>query len=52
MDKILGLVAFLSFTLCGCAVETVCDDWRSCVIFVIGLIVLIATAFAITRGDK
>ena len=52
MDKIIGTVFLLAFILCGCSINTVCDDWRSSVIFAIGFIVCVATAAAITRGDK
>ena len=52
MDKVAGIVFCTAWVLCGCSVEKICDDWRACVIFVIALIVVIATAAAITRGDN
>ena len=52
MQKAAGVIFFLAWLLCGCSVEKICDDWRACVIFVIALIVVIATAAAITRGDN
>ena len=52
MQKAAGVIFFLAWLLCGCSVEKICDDWRACVIFVIALIVVIATAAAITRNDQ
>ena len=52
MGKIISVVFFAAWLMCGCSVEKICDDWRACVIFVIALIVVIATAAAITRGDN
>ena len=52
IEKAAGVILFVAWLLCGCCVETICDDWRSCVIFVIALIVVIATAAAITRNDQ
>ena len=51
MQKAAGVIFFLAWLLCGCSVEKICDDWRACVIFVIALIVVIATAAAITRNE-
>jgi hypothetical protein len=42
----------MAWLLCACSIDQVCDDWRACVIFVIALIVVIATAAAITRNDQ
>ena len=40
------------YVLAACSIDQVCDDWRACVIFVVGLIVVIAAAAAITRNDQ
>lgn len=52
MSKIAGVVFFVAWLLCGCAIESVMDDWRSSVIVVIAVIVCIVTAAVITSGDK
>lgn len=52
MQKAAGVIFFVSWLLCGCSIDQIFDDWRACVIFVIALIVVIATAAAITRGDN
>lgn len=52
MQNVMSVILFTAWLLCGCSVEKICDDWRACVIFVIALIVVIATAAAITRGDN
>ena len=52
MQKAAGVIFFVCWLLCGCSVDQIFDDWRACVIFVIALIVVIASAAAITRGDN
>lgn len=52
MQKAAGVIFLFSWLLCGCSVDQIFDDWRSCVIFVIALIVVIASAAAITRNDQ
>lgn len=52
MRQAIEAIMFMAWLLCGCCVETICDDWRSCVAFVIALIVVIASAAAITRNDQ
>ena len=48
----LGCIFFVAWLVVGCSIDCICDDWRACVIFVIALIVVIATAAATTRGDN
>ena len=52
MQNVMSVILFTAWLLCGCSVEKICDDWRACVIFVIALIVVIASAAAITRNDQ
>ena len=52
MQKAAGVIFLFSWLLCGCSVDQIFDDWRACVIFVIALIVVIASAAAITRNDQ
>ena len=52
MRQAIEAIMFTAWLLCGCCVEKICDDWRSCVVFVIALIVAIASAAAITRNDQ
>lgn len=52
MQKAAGVIFLISWLLCGCSVDQIFDDWRACVIFVIALIVVIASAAAITRNDQ
>lgn len=52
MRKAIETICFMAWLLCACSIDKVCDDWRACVIFVIALIVVIATAAAITRNDQ
>ena len=52
MQNVMSVILFTAWLLCGCSVEKICDDPRARVIFVIALVVVIATAAAITRGDN
>jgi hypothetical protein len=47
IEKAAGVILFISWLLCGCCVETICDDWRACVVFVIALIVAILAAVTV-----
>ena len=52
MQNVMSVILFTAWLLCGCSVEKICDDWRAFVIFVIAMIVVIASAAAITRNDQ
>lgn len=52
MQNVMSVILFTAWLLCGCSVEKVCDDWRACVIFVIGLIVVIACAYVMGKEIK
>jgi len=47
IEKAAGVILFVAWLLCGCCVETICDDWRSCVAFVTALIVAILAAVTV-----
>ncbi len=51
MQRAAGVIFFVAWLLCGCAVETIMDDWRSCLVFVVAMIVTIVAAAVITGGD-
>ena len=51
MQKAAGVIFLFSWLLCGCSVDQIFDDWRSCVIFVIALAVTVLAAAVITIGD-
>lgn len=51
MQKVAGIIFFLSFVLCGCSVESICDDWRAALTFVIALAITVLAAAVITIGD-
>lgn len=44
MDKAVGIVFFVAWLLCGCSIESICDDWRSTLIFVVAFAVTAAAA--------
>lgn len=52
MKQAAGVILFMAWLLCGCSVETILDDWRSPITFVIGLIVMIAAAIVLGSKDK
>ena len=47
MRQAIEAIMFTAWLLCGFCVETICDDWRACVVFVIALIVAIAAAVVV-----
>ena len=47
MRQAIEAIMFTAWLLCGCCVETICDDWRACVVFVTALIVAIAAAVVV-----
>ncbi len=52
MKQAAGVILFLAWLLCGCCVETICDDWRSCVVFVVALIVAIISAVTVLSSGN
>lgn len=51
MGKIVSVVFFVAWLLCGCSIESICDDWRAALTFVIALAVTVLAAAVITIGD-
>ena len=47
MRQAIEAIMFTAWLLCGCCVETICDDWQACVVFVIALIVAILAAVTV-----
>lgn len=52
MQKAVGVIFFMAWLLCGCAIETAMDDWRACVVVVVAIIVCVVSAALITGGDE
>ena len=52
MRQAIEAIMFMAWLLCGCCAETICDDWRSCVIFVIALIVAIISAVTVLSSGN
>jgi len=52
MRQAIEAIMFMAWLLCGCCVETICDDWRSCVVFVIALIVAIISAVTVLSSGN
>lgn len=50
MEKIISVVFFAAWLMCGCSVEKVCDDWRAMLIFVIAFAVTLVAAVVIGDG--
>lgn len=44
MQKVIAVVFFLSWLLCGCAVEKALDDWRALLIVVVAIVVCVVVA--------
>ena len=52
LHKVAGILFFVSWLLCGCSIDQALDDWRACVIFVLALIVAIASIMALNWREK
>lgn len=52
MQKVAGIIFFLSFVLCGCSIDSIFESPKKSAVFAVALIVVIATAAAITRNDQ
>lgn len=52
MRQAIEAIMFMAWLLCGCCVETICDDWRSCVAFMIALIVAIISAVTVLSSGN
>ena len=51
MQKTAGVIFFISWMLCGCSIENICDDQHATLIFIVALAVVILAAAVITIGD-
>ncbi len=51
MQKAAGVIFFAMWIMCGCTVETMMDDWRSCLVVIIALVVCAVTA-ALMGGEE
>ena len=51
MQKVAGIIFFLSFVLCGCSVESIFESPKNSVVFIIALIITVLAAAVITIGD-
>lgn len=51
MQKAAGIIFFLSWLLCGCSIDGIFDDWKACIVFIMALIVCIATALVMSGED-
>ena len=51
MKKVAGIIFFLSFTLCGCSVDSIFESPQKSVVFVAALIITVLVAAVITIGD-
>lgn len=51
MQRAAGVMFFIGWLLCGCSIESICDDWHATLIFISALAVVILAAAVITNGD-
>lgn len=47
-----AVMFFIGWLLCGCSIESICDDWRAMLVAIIALAVVVLSAAVITIGDK
>ena len=52
MQKAIGIIFFFVWLLCGCTIDSVCDDIRAMVIFVIALITVCTCAAVLGHDTK
>ena len=50
MEKVISVVFFAAWLLCGCSIDKVCDDWRAMLIFVVAFAVTLMAAVVIGDG--
>ena len=52
MEKIVSVVFFVAWLLCGCSIESICDDWRAGLIYVVALAVTVLCAVVIGSNEE
>ena len=51
MQKVAGVLFFISWLLCGCSIESIFESPKKSVVFIVALIITILCAAVITIGD-
>lgn len=51
MQKVTGIIFLISWLLCGCSIDSICDDWRAMLAAVVALIVIILCAMVLSSYD-
>lgn len=51
MQKIAGILFFISWLLCGCSIESIFESPKNSVVFIVALIITVLAAAVITIGD-
>ena len=51
MQKVAGIIFFLSFVLCGCSIDSIFESAKNSIVFIIALAVTVLAAAVITIGD-
>ena len=51
MQKVAGIIFFLSFVLCGCSIDSIFESPKNSAVFIIALAVTVLAAAVITIGD-
>jgi hypothetical protein len=46
------IIFFFAWLLCGCSIDSICDDPHATLIFIVALAVVILAAAVITIGDR
>lgn len=47
-----AIIFFFAWLLCGCTIDSVCDDWRAMVVFIIALVTVFACAAVLGHDTK
>ena len=52
MQKAVGIIFFIAWMLCGCSIDSICDDVRAMVVFIIALVTVCTCAAVLGHDTK
>ena len=52
MRQAIEAIMFMAWLLCGCSIESICDDWRAGLIYVVAFAVTVLCAVVIGSNEE
>ena len=52
MQKAIGIICVIAWLLCGCTIDSICDDVRATVVFIIALVTIFVCAAVLGHDTK